>query len=86
MATDLLAKVEELCPAHLTVAKDFDLVDARRMHEECPLDADTVRDTPHGEAGGETDLALERDHDTLEHLDAFAGSFDDLDVHAHGIA
>ena len=32
------------------------------------------------------DLALERDDDALEDLDALAGSFDDLDVHAHGVA
>ena len=56
------------------------------MHQERALDADTVGDATDGEAGRETDLALERDHDALEDLDAFAGAFNDLDVHAHGVA
>src|ERR1039457_5103876 len=32
VTADLLAQVEELCPAHLTVAKHLDPVDSRRMH------------------------------------------------------
>ena len=86
MPADLLAQVEELCPAHLAVAQHLDLVDARSVHEEGALDADPVGDATHGEAGRETDLALERDHNALEHLDALAGAFNDLDVHAHGVA
>ena len=86
MPADLLAQVEKLCPAHLAVTQHFDLVDARSVHEEGALDADTMGDTADGEARRETDLALERDHNTLEHLDALAGAFNDLDVHAHGVA
>jgi len=38
------------------------------VHEERALDADTVGDATDGEAGRETDLALERDDDALENL------------------
>ena len=86
MPADLLAQVEELCPAHLAVAQHLDAVDSRSVHKECALDADTVGDTADGEAGREPDLALERDHHALEHLDALTGAFDDLDVHTHGVA
>src|SRR5580700_292534 len=86
VAADLLAQVEELCPAHLAVAKHLDPVDARSMHQEGALDADTMGDAANCETRRQPDLALERDDHALEHLDALAGSLNDLDVHAHGVA
>src|SRR5580704_18663125 len=55
VTADLLAQVEQLCPAHLAVAQHLDLVDSRSVDKECPLDADTVGDAADGEAGGEPD-------------------------------
>src|ERR1039457_5879419 len=82
---DLLAQVEQLRPAHLTVTQHLALVDPQGVHQEGALHADAMGDTADSEACREANLALERDHNSLEDLDALAGSLDDLDVHANRV-
>src|SRR6202022_3441363 len=62
---------------------DVDGVDVRRRHGEGPLDANAVAFLAHGE-GLADPAALPAKDDTLEHLDAFLGALDDLDMHVDG--
>jgi hypothetical protein len=43
-----VAQVVQSGAPHIALAYDFDLVDARRMHEECALHTNVVRDSTHG--------------------------------------
>src|SRR5699024_3651781 len=78
--------VVEVRAADLAVARDLDLVDARRVNQECPLDADAV-----GGHAANGDVLVDAtaaapDYDTLEHLDTLAVTLDHLRVNANGIA
>src|SRR5690606_18843107 len=81
-----ISQVIELGAPHLAAAHHLDLLDARRIDQERSLDADAVRgDAAHGEVLVHTAGAAADDH-ALEDLDSLAISFDDLRMHANGVA
>jgi len=81
---DALAQEVELCAAHLAVADDLDLLDARAVDLEGPLDPDARRDPADGDRAG--DPATAETHDRpLEDLDALAIALDDLGRDLHGV-
>src|SRR5205807_4292838 len=81
-APNLASQVVQAPLAHVAVAQDLDLVDARRVDHERPLHADAMRDAPDREVLAQ---AATRDADdrALEHLDALARALDDLGMHLH---
>src|SRR5450759_1403214 len=81
----LAAQIVEPALAHIAMAQDIDLVDARRVDHEGALHADPVRHAPHGEVLAQAS-AGDADHRALEHLDALPRALHDLGVHAHGVA
>jgi len=81
---DALAQEVQLGAAHLAVADDFDLLDARAVDLECPFDADARRDPADGDRSG--DPAAAKAHDRpFEDLDALAIALDDLGRDLHGV-
>src|SRR5262249_32756943 len=82
---DLAAQVIELRAVAVPHHDHFELVDLRRVERERALDANAERVLADGERLACTG-ALALDHDALEHLDALPRAFDDLEVHAHGVA
>src|SRR5262249_23030160 len=85
LASHLAAQVVQPSLADVAVTQDVDLVDARRVDHEGPLDAHAVRYTPHREIAPQA-AARDADDRSLEHLDAFARALDDLGVHSHRVA
>src|SRR5205807_1224023 len=82
LAADLATQVVEPPLPDVAVAEDVDLVDARRVDHEGPLDTDAMRHAPDREVLAEPS-ARDADHRAVEHLDALARAFDDLRVDPH---
>src|SRR3954466_1738625 len=81
---DSIAQEVELRTPGDAVADDLDLLDARAVDLEGPLDADAGRDAPDSDGPG--DPATTEAHDgPLEDLDALAVALDDLGGHLHGV-
>ena len=81
---DAVAQEVELGAPGDAVPDDLDLLDARAVDLERPLDADARRDAPDGDGPG--DPATAQAHDgPLEDLDALAVALDDLGGHLHGV-
>src|SRR5262249_14077551 len=78
-------QVVELGAPHAGALDHLDLVDPRRVHWECALHADTIRDAPDRErrAGAASTLS---DHHAFEGLEALLLTLHDLDEHLHGVA
>src|SRR5215472_1483510 len=77
VAPDLAAQIVKPALTDVAVAQHIDLVDARRVNHEGPLDSNTVRHATHREVPSGT-CAGDADHSAFEHLDAFARALDDL--------
>src|SRR3954470_9915524 len=81
---DAVAQEVELRTPGDAVTDDLDLLDARAVDLEGPLDADAGRDAPDSDGTG--DPATTEAHDgPLEDLDALAVALDDLGGHLHGV-
>src|SRR5207244_10459598 len=81
--SDFSSQVVQLSPAHLAVADDVDLVDARRVQQEAALDSDPMSDPADGKGlfGATTPAA---DHDAFEDLHSFAGALHRFGLHPDG--
>src|SRR6476659_6971570 len=82
---DAIAQEVQLGAPGDAVPNDLDLLDARAVDLEGPLDADAGGDPADGDRPG--DAAAAQAHDgPLEDLDALAVALDDLGRHLDGIA
>src|SRR6185312_357251 len=75
------AHIIEILAPDDRVAHNLDLIDARRIHQKRPLDADAMRDAPDSKRAVQS-LAMMADDDTLEDLDALARTLNHFDMHA----
>src|SRR5579875_412946 len=80
-----LAQVIELGPAHVSAALHGYLLDARRVHEEHPFDADALENAPDRESLVDAGSGALDDH-ALIALRALLAPFLDLDEHLDGVA
>ena len=80
-----IAQVVQLGATDGALADQLDRVDARGVQREHALHALAVADLANGEGAVHTGV-LAGDHDALIGLDTLARAFDDLHVHADGIA
>src|SRR5246127_1100564 len=78
-------QVVQLGAADVATGHHLDMVDVLRMHRKGPPDADAIALLAHGERLADAST-LSADHHALEHLDAFLGALDHLDVHVNGVA
>jgi len=82
---DTISQVIEPSSAHVAAADHLDLVDARGMYEKCPLDPDSMGDSPDRDVlvGA---ASCHFDHRPFEHLDALPISLDHANVDPHRVA
>src|SRR5208282_3508011 len=80
-----LAQVVELGAADIAAAQNLNLLDARRMQGENPLDADSVRYFAHRKSRAVA-AAIDLDHDPFELLEPLLLAFNDLDLNSQRIA
>src|SRR5487761_27007 len=85
LPADLAAQVIEATLAHVAMAQDVDLVDARRVDHEGPLNADTVRYAPNREVLTQA-AARDPDDSSFEHLDPLSRALDDFRVDLDRVA
>src|SRR5258705_13982486 len=81
---DAIAQEVELGASRDTVADDLDLLDARAVDLERPLDTDPGRDAPDRDGAGDPSAAQAHDG-PLEDLDPLAVALDDLGRHLDGV-
>src|SRR5437870_3466790 len=83
-AHTLAEEIERGAPG-VAVTDELDLLDAWRVHEERPLDADPARDPSHRDLLVEPAVADSQDR-PLEVLNTLPVPFDDAHAHAHGVS
>src|SRR5690606_23832832 len=83
--TGTFAEVIKLRTAHAAFARDFHLLDARRVQRENALDAFAKGHAAHGEARIGALAAFAPDDDAFKDLHAFLLAFNDAEVDAHGV-
>src|SRR2546423_2411829 len=82
--TDALAEEVEGGAAGMTVARDLDLLDARRVHQERALDADARGDPADRDLFVQPTVADAKDR-ALELLEPLAVPLDDADGNGDGV-
>lgn len=79
------AQVIELRTAHLTTTDDLHMVNAGRMQRERALYADAVADAANRE-GFAAGAVTAGNYSAFKRLKTFAVTFNNLNVHTHGVA
>jgi hypothetical protein len=70
-----VAQIVQLGPANVRMTVHFDILDTRRVPQECTLNTDPIAgDAPHGEVLIDATIA-HADHDTFEFLHTFVTAF-----------
>ena len=83
--TDSVTKIIELRATNLCLAEYYDLINVGRMKGEGLLNTYAVRNTSYSE-GLRDSAAVLSDNGTLEHLNSFLLTLDDLDVNLYAVA